>query len=485
MQVYVARAGKELGSFWMDEIREKLKSGEFKPTDHGWMEGRGDWKLLTEFPELASAIPPPAKPAEDSPATKPTPQTPVAEAATDQPAKSPGNSGRSKKGSASRSTGKQDIGSTEPPQSLAVSEPPPREASLEPSPAPPTESPAVATPAPAPTPEPPIVGIFTGPDAEKTPVSPALTGDAPPENQAEAPDAERSLPVASVAEPPPEPPAQEISPPQPEDASPVAQSSGDHFIAGAPVDTASNEETSSAPPPATVEPAAEELEPEPERIFLRARPVEPEALPEPSHPLIVPGPIPTSGMAVASVVFGILSLTILPFVGAICALIFGHLARRRIAMARGALDGSSIARTGLTLGYWGFFLSLFAIAGVLAWTISTQPTRRGALMASMSNARQIAFACEAYAVDHNGAFPGALTELTPKYLPDPKKLECPLSGPSVPIGYEYYGGKNTDPPATVLLVSKGQQRKRRVVAYVDTTVKVVGNMPELPPHYER
>jgi hypothetical protein len=87
-----------------------------------------------------------------------------------------------------------------------------------------------------------------------------------------------------------------------------------------------------------------------------------------------------------------------------------------------------------------------------------------------------------YAVDHDGAFPNKLEELTPNYLRDPEVFKCPLS-PDEPIGFEYYGGKDSDPPTQVLLVSKAlSMGKSRVVVYVDTSGRVVRDMPELPAH---
>jgi len=476
MQLYVARAGKELGSFWMDEVREKLKSGEFKSTDHGWMEGRGDWKLLTEFPELASAIPQPAKSAEAPPPAEPAPKTSVTETAVEQPAKSSGKAGRSKKTAPFQPVSPQP---TEPGDAI---EPAPHAPALESTVVRSVEIPAAAAPTPEPSADRSTEGKAAEPDEETASAPKVSVADSPSKDPAETPAATTPEPAASIAEAPPEPLAEAMRSPEPEAAPQVPNSSTEEHAEPDSMVSAAGEETASAPPPEFVLPAVNEPEPEPERIFLRARPAEPEVLPEAPHPVTVPGPVPTSAAAIASVIFGILSLTVLPFVGAICALIFGHLARRRIAEARGALDGSSIARTGLTLGYWGFFLSLFAIVAGLAWFISTHHSPRSAVMVSIANAKQIANACEAYAVDHEGKFPEALTDLTPKYLPNPATLICPLSGPSVPIGYEYYGGRDTDPPSRILLVSKARQRNRRVVAYVDTSVRAVGNMSELPPH---
>ena len=82
-----------------------------------------------------------------------------------------------------------------------------------------------------------------------------------------------------------------------------------------------------------------------------------------------------------------------------------------------------------------------------------------------------------------GKYPDKLEDLVPEYLPDPTVLTCPLSGPSVPVGFEYYGGKDTDPGSNILLVSKGVSRGRqRVVVHVDSSAQVERDMPELPPH---
>ncbi len=187
-------------------------------------------------------------------------------------------------------------------------------------------------------------------------------------------------------------------------------------------------------------------------------------------------------MAIASVAFGVLSLTILPFVGAICAIVFAYSAQGRIARANGRLRGRNIARLGLKLGYWGFFVSLAIIMAGVAWSIASTASSKAERSISLSNGKHIAIACRAYADDHGGAYPQTLLELTPKYLPNPKMLECPLSGHSAPIGYEYYGAKGPNPPSKILLVSKALSRKSRIVVRVDTSAQVVRNLPEVPRH---
>lgn len=62
---------------------------------------------------------------------------------------------------------------------------------------------------------------------------------------------------------------------------------------------------------------------------------------------------PTSSLAVVSLVFGILSWCVLPFVGAIVAIICGHMARGEIrgASPDSRIEGDGMAVAGLLLGY--------------------------------------------------------------------------------------------------------------------------------------
>ena len=69
----------------------------------------------------------------------------------------------------------------------------------------------------------------------------------------------------------------------------------------------------------------------------------------------------TSGLAVASLVTGILGVTcnafVLPFIAIVC----GHLAKKRIRAADGRLSGDAFALWGLVLGYIGAVISLIMV----------------------------------------------------------------------------------------------------------------------------
>lgn len=110
---------------------------------------------------------------------------------------------------------------------------------------------------------------------------------------------------------------------------------------------------------------------------------------QPSSPYGYPnGPVParTNGMAVASMICGIASWVILPFLASIVAIILGHIARGQVK--RSGEQGGGMAMAGLVLGYVNiglgiaftclfgiFFLGLFGIVGAAGVSgIDTTPT---------------------------------------------------------------------------------------------------------------
>lgn len=60
---------------------------------------------------------------------------------------------------------------------------------------------------------------------------------------------------------------------------------------------------------------------------------------------------PTNTMAIVSLVSGILSWFVLPFIAAVVAVITGHMARRQIKDSQGMEGGDGLALIGLVLGY--------------------------------------------------------------------------------------------------------------------------------------
>ena len=86
----------------------------------------------------------------------------------------------------------------------------------------------------------------------------------------------------------------------------------------------------------------------------------------PDHPAPAAPPAPTTnGFAVASLVLGILGWTLLPFLGSVGAVIFGHMARGQIRRAARLQDGDGLAVAGLVLGWLSIVLWLLTLAAIL------------------------------------------------------------------------------------------------------------------------
>ena len=84
----------------------------------------------------------------------------------------------------------------------------------------------------------------------------------------------------------------------------------------------------------------------------------------------------TSTMAIVSLVFGILSWIVLPFIGAIVAVVCGHMARSEIrhAPVDTVREGDGMAVAGLVLGYLHLALvvvGLVVLFGVLFFSLGT------------------------------------------------------------------------------------------------------------------
>jgi Domain of unknown function (DUF4190) len=81
-----------------------------------------------------------------------------------------------------------------------------------------------------------------------------------------------------------------------------------------------------------------------------------------AYPLPKPAPVRTNGLAIASLVLGILWLY---WVGSILALVFGYVAQRQIDRSQGVEGGGGLALAGIVLGWVGVgFLLLFLALGV-------------------------------------------------------------------------------------------------------------------------
>jgi Domain of unknown function (DUF4190)/GYF domain 2 len=66
MQIHVARDGKEIGVFSLEEINRQLAAGTLRLTDQAWYEGAAGWAALSTVPGVSAApssVTPPVAPA--------------------------------------------------------------------------------------------------------------------------------------------------------------------------------------------------------------------------------------------------------------------------------------------------------------------------------------------------------------------------------------------------------------------------------------
>jgi hypothetical protein len=179
----------------------------------------------------------------------------------------------------------------------------------------------------------------------------------------------------------------------------------------------------------------------------------------------------TPGVAIASLVLG-LSVFLFGLLAGIPAIICGHIALSKIKQAGGMLSGKGMAITGLVLGYLSI-LVIPAILAAIALPVFNTVQQKAKATQSLSNAKQIALACRLYAADNDGKFPPTLQDLVPTYIQSQKIFSDPMDPTHAPIGYDYFGGKDSDPPDTVLLRSKVALHGMRVVVYSDSSGRIL------------
>jgi len=75
MQIHIARDGKQLGPFSLEEINRQLAAGTLNLSDQAWYEGAAGWAALSTVPGVGTAAPASASPI--SPATVPASVAPA------------------------------------------------------------------------------------------------------------------------------------------------------------------------------------------------------------------------------------------------------------------------------------------------------------------------------------------------------------------------------------------------------------------------
>lgn len=197
----------------------------------------------------------------------------------------------------------------------------------------------------------------------------------------------------------------------------------------------------------------------------------------------------TPGIAIASLVCGILSWVCVGLLAAIPAVITGHMALGRIKRSAGALAGRGLAIAGLILGYTSIVAMIAAIVLFFALVVPLIK-EESSKTACLANLHMIGMACQMYAADHDGAFPERLSQLYEAGLVSGLDVfVCPSTGAKIgspqeidsKTSYEYRGaGLNASTAAeplsqAILACDKdGNHRRGKNILYADGHVESEG-----------
>jgi hypothetical protein len=113
------------------------------------------------------------------------------------------------------------------------------------------------------------------------------------------------------------------------------------------------------------------------------------------------------GLAVTSLVLGILSLVCLGPLTGIPAIICGHIARKRSRESPAQFGGPGMATAGLALGYasLALFVAVAAILSGMLLPALSQAKGKAAEIGCANNMKMIGLSFRTWAIDHNDKFP--------------------------------------------------------------------------------
>lgn len=131
---------------------------------------------------------------------------------------------------------------------------------------------------------------------------------------------------------------------------------------------------------------------------------------------------PKTGLAIASLVLGVLSLLCCGLLLGIPAIILGHLAHNRARRSPGEFGGASFAIAGFVMGYCSVVATVLLL-GIMLPAVAKAKAKAQATNC-VGNLKQIGSAARLYAHDHKDVFPPDFLSLS-NALASPKILVCP------------------------------------------------------------
>lgn len=113
------------------------------------------------------------------------------------------------------------------------------------------------------------------------------------------------------------------------------------------------------------------------------------------------------GLAIASLVLGILSIICLGCFAGLPAIICGHIAKNKARKNPQQYGGKGFAVAGLVMGYLSIIITIIAAALVVPMVWKAKPDPRSTLCADQL--RKIGLAHQMWALDHDGLFPASVS----------------------------------------------------------------------------
>ncbi|MEO8426514.1 MAG: DUF4190 domain-containing protein [Verrucomicrobiota bacterium] len=175
------------------------------------------------------------------------------------------------------------------------------------------------------------------------------------------------------------------------------------------------------------------------RADLAAKPAAPDPRPTTPPPMLSTRP-PASGLAITSLVLGVLSFFGCSIIAGIPAIITGHIAHNRSRKAPQQFGGGGLAIGGFVMGYLSLAL-IPILAGMLLPALAHAKDKAQRINC-VNNMKQIGLAARIWATDHNDKFPPDFSSMSNE-LNSPNILVCPGdSSKSVAIDWAQFGPQN-------------------------------------------
>ena len=145
-------------------------------------------------------------------------------------------------------------------------------------------------------------------------------------------------------------------------------------------------------------------------------------VPGPTPPFIPSNRPPTSGLAIASLVMGVLSFVGCSIFTGIPAIIAGHIAHNRSRKSPQQFGGGGLAVAGFVMGYLS--LALLPILAGLMLPALAKAKEKAQRISCVNNMKQIGLAARMWSNDNGGKFPPDFASMSNE-LATPQILVCP------------------------------------------------------------